>query len=89
MLPAIKVSARKCQGKAAGSVEVMVGSKHRLTSSSWPVVPLSCPQGWGSPLPAHVQFTEAERLQGDLEGGSGWGGGQCAGGKSPPDSLVI
>lgn len=88
MLPAIKVSARKCQGKATGSMGVMVGSKRSPASSSWPLVPLSCPQGGGSPLPAHVQFTAAQTLKGDLEGGSGWGW-DALGGVSPPDSLVI
>lgn len=83
MLSAIKVSARKRQGKAAGSMGVMVSSKHSPTSSSWPLVSLSCPQGWGSPLSAHVQFTAAQTLKGDLEGGSGWGRGAGGGEVSP------
>lgn len=56
------------------------------TSSSRPSVPLSRPQGGGSPLSlsAHIPFTVTGMLQGDLEGGSGWEGDALFWGKVSP-----
>lgn len=41
-------------------------------------------KGGGLPLSAHMPFTAAGMLQGDLEGGSGWEGGKLLWGKVSP-----
>lgn len=101
MLPAIKVSAGKCQGKAAGSEE-----GHGQFESTAPLQVLghwrlSPARRVGAHLAlcTHVQFTGDETLQGDLEGGSAWlGRGWGAEGGAlfwekvsphPRDALVI
>lgn len=82
MLPAIKVTARKCQGKAAGSTEVMVSSKH----SPLQVLGHRCispARRVGACLSLHICLV-AGMLQGDLEGGSGWEGDALFWGKVSP-----